>query len=75
MPLSANRPAPSSVRIDKTDPDVTYFGWAVTGADEADPVWRIARLDSTSEPRTYLWADGNAAYDNVWDSRTGLSYY
>lgn len=49
-----------------------YFGEAVTGSATSSAVWRIKRL--TIATGVILFADGNANFDNVWNSRAGLSY-
>lgn len=64
--------APQSVRIDDTG-IYQYFGFADIGASETDPVWKISRLSATN-PQALLWADGNANADNVWESRSFITY-
>ena len=52
---------------------LTYIGEAVTGSLGADAVWRIKRIDETSG-LVITWADGSAAFDQVWDDRASLIY-
>lgn len=49
----------------------TYIGEASPGASDSDPVWRIQRIDANG---TTSWADGNAAFDNVWANHPNLTY-
>jgi hypothetical protein len=71
--LIAANPTPYGVRLDEASSTITYVGQAVPGSATSSAVWAIKRLDSTSG-LIVLWADGNANFDNVWDSRAGLSY-
>lgn len=58
---------------DTTTPDTTYIGKAPIGSLDADPVWQIASLD-TSSGLIKTWADGDASFNNVWEDRASLSY-
>lgn len=62
--------------IDPTvDPEVTYRGDALPGTLTSAAAWRITRLTLQSDGDIeILYADGNDAYDNVWDNRLSLSY-
>lgn len=65
---------PKQVRIDQ-EGGLTYIGKAEPASATSAPVWQISRLDESALPDvTLLWADGDSAYNNVWDSRLGLSY-
>jgi len=61
-------------RIDDTPTDKTYLGWADTGTPEAEGSWAIQLIDETGSTTKIEWADGDMAFDNVWDDRSGLSY-
>lgn len=86
FPASTDNPFPVTVaeglstgiiatRIDEASATITYVGKAAVGADPADPVWRIFRMDTGTTPQTIItWADGNGDYDNVWNNRASLSY-
>lgn len=64
-----------SKRIDFVGDDVIYKGEAATGTLESAAVWRIRKITiGVDEDVTELWADGNSAFDNVWDDRLTLSY-
>ena len=66
-----------AIRTDEQVAGTTYIGRAHPGADPADGVWQISRaVVTTSLPitTTITWADGNTNSDNIWNSRTGLSY-
>lgn len=61
---------PTTLRMEDTGTYI-YIGTAVPGSSESDAVWKICRLDTSSNK---LWADGNALYDNVWSDRAVLNY-
>lgn len=58
---------------DSTTPNTVYIGYAALGSLEADPVWRMKKIDTTSGADT-TWADGDDSYDNIWNDRTTLTY-
>lgn len=62
-----------SKRVDEASSTITYIGAATVGASDAAAVWRISRMD-TSTDLVILYADGNANFDNIWDNRAALSY-
>lgn len=71
---------PQAVRVEyiagaSTDV-IRYVGYANPGTSTAEPFWRIARItsDASDNPVTVEWADGNEAYDNIWDNRAVLVY-
>ena len=49
----------------------TYFCFAAPGTPVATAKWRIFRIDANTN---LMYADGNAAYDNVATDPTSLSY-
>lgn len=66
-----------AVRFDEASATVLYFGQAHAGANPASSVWQIQRITFTAPGTDDLiveFADGNTAYDNVWDDRAALSY-
>ncbi len=55
--------------------NVIYAGKAAPGSAKSAAVWQIKNfLYSGSNVTDILWADGNASFDNIWDSRASLSY-
>ncbi len=63
-----------AVIIDESG-DLTYVGHADPGTATSAALWRIRRLDASSDPDlTIMWADGDDSFDNVWDNRATLSY-
>lgn len=69
--------APSShaIEIDPvTTAGTTYYGFAAPGTATSSASWRVLRKVVTAGASSYDWADGDSAYDNVWDNRAGLSY-
>jgi hypothetical protein len=61
-------------RIDQSNPNEIYNGYAIAGALNSDPVWAIERVSRRGDVISYTWADGNENFDNIWDDRLTLSY-
>lgn len=60
---------------DADPPTLAYLGKAYPGASTASAVWQVQKLVyGTDGDVTITWADGNSAFDNVWDDRASLSY-
>lgn len=59
---------------DTTTASVTYIGKAVIGSSPASAVWQIQKIDESVSPSTIKWADGNNAFDNIFNNRTSLTY-
>lgn len=72
-PASSTEELALEVQADANDSHLTYVGKAAIGSSTAAPVWQIARLDDTSG-LVKTWADGNAAFDNIFDNRESLNY-
>lgn len=72
-----NIPEPNpnyAVRIDTTTTASTvYIGKAKVGSSDADAVWQIAKLD-TSTGLSKTWADGNTHFDNIWNDIATITY-
>ena len=64
-----------ALRLDDTG-DLTYVGKAIPGSIESAAVWQIFRMDETAGggDLDIEWADGESAFDKVWDDRMTLSY-
>lgn len=62
------------IRIDESNPNVIYNGFATTGSVTSEAVWAIQRITREKNIIIYDWADGNELYDNIWDSRYEASY-
>ena len=61
--------AASQQRFDVSD-TVVYVGSAVRGADGADPVWTVKRIElDNNNPTSIQWATNVA-----WDDRTSEEY-
>lgn len=67
--------SPNTVLLDAVSDTVTYVGKASPGTSVAAASWQVFRMTTTLEGDLSLeYADGNAAYDNVWDNRASLTY-
>ena len=73
--MSENEEKFLSKRTDIVSNQEMYVGWAAAGSSTSAAKWRIKQvLIDANESSTELWADGNTAFDNIWDNRTALSY-
>jgi hypothetical protein len=63
-----------ATRLDEASATVTYVGKAATGTATSAGAWQVQRLTDTGSGLTVEWADGNGAFDNVWDNRASLNY-
>lgn len=52
---------------------VTYVGEAQIGSASSSAVWRVKKIDTTTGT-IVTWADGNEAFDNVFDDYATLTY-
>lgn len=64
------------IRIDESNPLITYYGYAIMGSLPGQAVWSLKKItrSATTDIVTEEWADGNRLYDNVWDERVTLNY-
>ena len=69
--LEVTHPA-LAVRI-VTVGSITYVGQAPVGTATSVALWQMQKIDNTSGV-VVTWADGNDAYDNVWDDYATLTY-
>lgn len=72
--LKYTQDVPLKTIIDEASATVTYIGVAHPSATTAQALWRIKKIDSTTNPTTIFFADANDNFDNVWDNRASLSY-
>jgi hypothetical protein len=62
-------------RLHQATTTVAYVGTADAGTSTAAPLWRIKRVTTDASGNvTEEYADGNPAFDNVWQDRATLSY-
>jgi hypothetical protein len=62
---------------DTTTANMVYIGKAaLTGSAVATSAasWQIKRIDTSTLAMDKKWADGNDSFDNIWDSRSSLTY-
>lgn len=63
-----------SVKLDTVSSNLLYVGEAALNSSASAAVWRIRKIETSGTVLSVLWADGNQAFDNVWDNRASLSY-
>lgn len=60
---------------DAASPTLAYYGKAAVGSAEGSAVWQIKKITFAADGDTStIWADGNAAFDNIWTNRAVLTY-
>ena len=64
--------------LDQSDRPI-YIGYTIPGQGNkgSEAIWAICKLAYTGANTNYdslLWADGNVFFDNIWNSRTTLTY-
>ena len=60
---------------DDANSQLEYFGEAPPGSATSVSIWRIRKLTYSSGGNpSWLYADGNDKFDNIWDNRASLSY-
>ena len=47
---------------------------AATDSTDAAAMWRIRKLSTSGSLFIIKWADGDDAYDNIWNNRASLTY-
>lgn len=58
-----------------TTANVTYVGIADCGTATSAARWKIFKVDeTTTDTAIVTYADGNEAFDNIWDNRASLTY-
>jgi len=62
------------VYIDEASSTITYYGFASPGTDTSNAKWRIIKKLVNGTVTSFLLADGNSEFDNIWDNRPGLNY-
>ena len=63
-----------SQRYDQPSDTEAYYGEAAIASAEGSSAWRIKKLAFSGANVTVLWANGAAAFSNVWTNRASLSY-
>lgn len=53
-----------------------YIGWAVTTYLSSDTVWRIMKqtFNGANQVTQIQWANGDPAFNYIWDNRTTYTY-
>jgi len=65
---------PFTVRFDKTNDPIFYVGEAEPNTHEDSALWRIKKIDNSSEIVKIMFADGDDLFNNVWSNHLNLSY-
>ena len=63
-----------ATRIDEVSSSLTYIGEAAVGTLESSPNWRISRITVSGSQTKIEYANGNTAWNSVWDDRASYSY-
>lgn len=62
--------------VDASSTDPLYVGYAPPGSSESDPVWQIRKMEYDASNRLIAvkFAEGELAYNKVWNNRASYSY-
>jgi hypothetical protein len=61
--------------VEELDTGITYMGLALAGCTgTAEAKYRIKQIIKTGLQTFVLWANGNKAFDKVWDNRAAYTY-
>lgn len=60
--------------VDSNTAGTVYTGYALAGANVAEPVWAIKKVVTAANVATTTWADSNSNNDNIWNNRAALTY-
>jgi len=63
------------LRIDESQPNVVFKGWALPNANVEEAAWAIQKISRIDNEIIHEWADGDENYDNVWATRYELKYF
>jgi hypothetical protein len=62
-------------RMDETNGNVVYKGYANPGTASEASTWAILRITNNDGQFTYHWAEGNRNFDKSWDTRYSYQYF
>lgn len=80
IPIDPNSYVPTStgplaILIDATSNTVSYSGKAAVGSVTSAAVWQISKITTTNQGSvTVQYANGSAAFSQIWDNRALLTY-
>ena len=63
-----------SVLIDEPDASTTYIGRAKIGTSTSEAQWQIQKMVVEGNVTSIKWAEGDDAFNQIWDNRTSLTY-
>ena len=64
-----------ATQLDVASNTISYLGKASVGSSTANAVWKISLITSTSSGGLSIqYANGSAAYNQIWNNRVSLSY-
>lgn len=66
---------PYAKKVDFIGDNVIISGKAAVGTQTSQSIWQLSRTEfGVDDDVTVTWADGDAAFDNVWDNRLTYTY-
>ena len=65
-----------TVRIDYSDGNITYVGYAVPGSSEDEAKWQIRKFeyDASGNLIAVKFAEGTVGFDKIWNNRASYTY-
>lgn len=65
---------PVALRVDEPSASITYTGYAEIGTADADPLWRIKKVEKVGNVTSIGFAEGNTLSNKIWNDRAGYTY-
>lgn len=66
---------PYAKKVDFIGDNVIISGKAAVGTQTSQSIWQLSKTEfGVDDDVTVTWADGDAAFDNVWDNRLTYTY-
>ena len=63
-----------AVLIDESDAVTTYIGQAKLGTSTSEAQWQIQKMVVEGNVTSIKWAEGDDAFNQIWNNRTSLTY-
>lgn len=66
---------PDAKKIDSINSGLTYLGYTLPGVLSSEPYWLIKKITVSGTVTSIDYSSTRKLYDQIWDNRTGLTYY
>lgn len=66
---------PDSKKIDEINSGLTYVGYTLPGVLTTEPYWLIKKITVAGTVTSIDYSNTGKTYTDIWDNRTGYTYY